>query len=70
MSMQNNSKIPTKPVFQGVSMMPSSRSLWIFVGAFLGLLASPVNITPVPLIPATTALRMLEEEEAAVMDGS
>jgi len=68
--MQSVSKIPTKPLFQDVSMMPSSRILCISVGAFLGLLASPVNITPVPLIPATTALRMLEEEEAGVMDGS
>jgi len=50
--------------------MPSSRILCISVGAFFGMLASPVNITPVPLTPVATAVRMVEEEEAGVVDGS
>ena len=70
MSMQSVSKIPTKPLFQDVSMMPSSRILCISVGAFIGLLAPTVNVAPGQLTPAATAFRMVEEEEAAVMDGS
>ena len=68
MSMQNVPKIPTTSLTRGFWMILSSRILWIFVGAFLGLLASPVNIAPVPSTRVATALRMVEEEEAAVMD--